>query len=139
MQKDGDIAKPVMTQFGWHIIRRIDKKDVPSCVDAKADIKKRVEKDSRSQEAKTVLIDRIKRENNYSEVPGVRAALIAKIDSGITRGNWKDSVLHTNQTLFTLPGEKLHPGKFVEYMEKNAKRRSDKGKVYWLMNITKAL
>lgn len=128
LKKDGDISKPVMTQFGWHIIKRLEKKDNPSFADAKAEIKKRVEKDSRSQEAKTVLIERIKKENNYTETPGVKAALMAKIDSSITRGNWRDSSLRTNQTLFTLAGKPYTQAEFVDYMMKNAKRRTDKSK-----------
>ena len=130
LKKDGDYTKPVMTQYGYHIIRRLEKKDMPSFNDAKADIKKKVERDSRSQEAKNVLVSRIKSENNFVQIPDVKTKLIAKIDTGIAKGNWRaDSTLRGNKTpLFTLAGKSYTAGDFVDYMEKNAKRRNDKGK-----------
>ena len=130
LKKDGDYTKPVMTQYGYHIIRRLEKKDMPSFNDAKADIKKKVERDSRSQEAKNVLVSRIKSENNFVQFPDVKTKLIAKIDTGIAKGNWRaDSTLRGNKTpLFTLAGKSYTAGDFVDYMEKNAKRRNDKGK-----------
>lgn len=129
LQKDGDISKPVMTQFGWHIIRRIERKEIPSFADSKADIKKKVEKDTRSQEAKTVLIDRIKKENNFQQMNDVKTAFTSKVDSSIFKGNWKaDSSLRNNKTLFTLAGKPYTTSDFIDYVEKNSKRRSDKGK-----------
>jgi len=130
LQKDGDLTKPIMTQFGWHIIKRIEKHDIPSFADSKADTKKRVERDSRSQVAKSVLIDRIKRENGFQQFPEAKALFDAKVDTTIFKGNWKaDSSLKTlNKPLFVLAGKNYTTSDLIEYVEKNSKKRSDKGK-----------
>lgn len=130
LKKDGDISKPIETQFGYHIIKRLEKKDLQPFNDVKNDLKKKVERDSRSEEAKTVLIERIKKENNFKEDAANRAAFDAKIDTSIVKGNWKaDSTLrHSGKTLFTLAGKDYTAGEFAEYIEKNAKKRSDKSK-----------
>ncbi|MBP6732588.1 MAG: peptidylprolyl isomerase, partial [Chitinophagales bacterium] len=130
LQKDGEITKPVMTQFGWHIIKRLEKKDLPSFSDAKADTKKRVERDTRSQVAKSVLIARIKKENNFTEIPGAKEKYVTKLDSTIARGNWRaDSTLHSSANpLFVLAGITYTTADFTDYIEKNSKKRSDKGK-----------
>ncbi len=130
LAKDGDISKPVLTQFGYHIIKRLEKRDIAPFNEAKTDIKKRVERDSRSQEAKSVLINRIKAENNFVAYPEVKTALTAQIaDSSLLKGNWKaDSSLLSKKTLFTLAGKNYTQAEFVEFIEKNSKKRADKSK-----------
>ncbi len=129
LKNDGDISKPVMTQYGWHIIKRLERKDVPSFDAAKQDIKKKVERDSRSEEAKNVLIERIKKENSFTETPEAKNTFKSKIDSNILKGSWKaDSVAFGHKTLFKLAGKNYTEADFAQYIEKNAKRRGDKTK-----------
>ncbi len=129
IQKDGDFTKPVMTQFGWHIIKRLERKEIPTFAEAKGDIKKRVERDSRSQVAKNVLVDRIKREGAFTQFADVKAKFVSQIDSTILVGNWKaDSALRTSKVLFTLAGKNYTVSDFADYVEKSSKKRSDKAK-----------
>lgn len=129
LAKDGDYTKPVKTQFGYHIIKRLEKRDIAPFSEAKGDIKKRVERDSRSQVAKTVLIERIKKENNFTQFADVRTAFTSKIDSGIFNGNYKaDSTLRTNKALFVLAGKSYTQADFADWIEKNTKHRTDKAK-----------
>lgn len=130
LAKDGDYTKPVMTQFGWHIIKRLERREIAAFNDAKADIKKRVERDSRSQVAKSVLIDRIKKENGFTQFADVKAGYFAKIDSTLLKGNWRaDSLLRSmDKGLFTLAGKTYTTNDFADYIEKNSKKRTDKVK-----------
>lgn len=131
LQKDGDISKPVQSQFGWHIIKRLEKREIPSFADAKNDIKKKVERDGRSQEAKNKLVERIKRENNFAEVSAAKVELNAKIDTSLNKGYWKsDSLVRasSNKVLFTLANKSYTQADFFDYVEKVSKRRTDKNK-----------
>jgi peptidyl-prolyl cis-trans isomerase SurA len=129
LMKDSAITKPIMTQFGWHIIKRLDKREIPTFAEAKGDIKKRVERDTRSQVAKSVLVERIKKENGFVQFPDVKANFVTRVDSEILKGNWKaDSALRTNKVLFTLAGKNYTQSDFADYIEKTSKKRSDKAK-----------
>lgn len=129
LTKDGEYTKPVKSQFGYHIIKRLERRPIQPFSEVKNDIKKKVERDGRSQVAKNVLIDRIKRENNFVQFTGVKADFAAKVDSSLAKGNWKaDSALRTDKVLFTLAGKNYTQSDFADYIEKIAKRRSDKNK-----------
>ena len=130
LQKDGDISKPIMTKLGWHILKRLERKDPQPFSEVKADIKKKVERDSRSEVAKTVLVDRIKKENNFTQYADVKADFNSHVDSTIVKGNWHaDSLLHkSTKVLFKLAGKSYTEGDFTDYIVKNAKRRNDKSK-----------
>ena len=127
LKKDAEITKPVMTQFGWHIIKRLEKREIPTFNESKGDIKKKVERDSRSQVAKSVLINRIKKENGFTQFQEVKAKFVTQVDSNILKGNWKaDSALRTSKVLFVLAGKNYTTSDFTDYIEKNSKKRSDK-------------
>ncbi len=130
LSKDGDISKPILTQFGYHIIKRLEKRGIAPFSEEKANIKKKVERDSRSQVAKSVLVDRIKRESGFVQFPELKAAFVKAItDSSILKGNWKaDSALHSDKALFILAGKNYTQNDLIDYIEKNSKKRNDKGK-----------
>ena len=67
LEYKGDISKPVKTGFGWHIIKLIDKKDIPSFDEAKAEIKRKVGNDKRSDIARKALINKLKKEYKFYE------------------------------------------------------------------------
>jgi len=59
--KEGDISKPVQTPYGWHIIRLIERKRPGTFEEEKADLKQKVQKDSRSELAKQAVLAMIRK------------------------------------------------------------------------------
>ena len=40
LSSTGDISKPIQTMYGWHVIKLLDKRGIPSFEDAEEDIKR---------------------------------------------------------------------------------------------------
>ena len=63
----GSFSKPFKTDFGWHIVQLLDKKKLPPLKDLESSLKKKIERDSRSQKTRDVVISRLKNEWGFSE------------------------------------------------------------------------
>ena len=61
----GEIAAPVRSSFGYHIVKLNNSRAVPSFEEMRGDLQQRISRDERSSIARNVLIERLKKENNY--------------------------------------------------------------------------
>ena len=49
LKNDGDISAPFMTPYGWHIVKRLSYKPLPSFEEAKSELKTKISHDSRAE------------------------------------------------------------------------------------------
>ncbi len=91
LKKDGDITEPVMSQYGWHIIKRIEVKGLAPLDQMKTEIKGRVARDSRSQMGRVALIARVKKENGFKQNLANRDEILKVIDTTYLTATWKAS------------------------------------------------
>jgi peptidyl-prolyl cis-trans isomerase SurA len=124
LQKDGDISKPVKTEYGYHIIKRIHRDSVPSFEESKGELKKKVERDTRSSVAKHKMVDKIKAEYNFVENKKSKDDLYKLIADKLAEGKFemKDKSLLTG-TLFTLAGKNYTQNDFVTFLEDRQKKK----------------
>ncbi|MBC7695587.1 MAG: peptidylprolyl isomerase [Burkholderiales bacterium] len=89
LANNGDYSAPFTTNYGWHIVKRIDKKGLASFADMKGDLKQKIGKDSRTQAGRTSLIEKIKKENNFKENTAARMEFLKVLDSTVFQGKWE--------------------------------------------------
>lgn len=63
--KDGEISAPFETQFGYHIVKKLSSKPVPSFEEALPLIQRGINSDERSQMAREAKLEEVKKMYNY--------------------------------------------------------------------------
>lgn len=119
LNANGDYSEPFTTNYGWHIVKRIDKKGLAPFADMKADLKQRIGKDTRTQAGRTSLIAKIKTENNFKENPIALKDFLKVIDTTVYQGKWeaKKAEKLGNKELFNLGTKKYTQNDFAKYIE----------------------
>lgn len=119
LKNNGDYSEPFTTNYGWHIVKRLDKKGLASFDDMKGELKQRIGKDSRTQAGRSSLIAKIKNENKYLENGLAKKEFLKVIDTTICQGKWeaKKAEKLGNKELFSLGGKKFTQNDFAKYIE----------------------
>ncbi|MDP4637701.1 MAG: peptidyl-prolyl cis-trans isomerase [Crocinitomicaceae bacterium] len=131
LKNDGDFSSPVRTEYGFHIIKRLEWKDVQAFTEMKKELQGRVNKDERSKKTQDSFVSKLKNEYGYKDYS--KKALkwfIKNIDSTYYVGKWNADKLKSNKPVFTLGKEKFTQQQFADYMEVNFRNvRKDDAKV----------
>jgi len=109
IENKDDFTKPIETRFGFHIIKKIDHRPVPSFEEAKADIENRIKRDpSRSVSSKKAFIEKLKQEYNYQE----NEENIAKLKDK----NVGDAIDSEQEVLFSINDNQFKTKDLLDYL-----------------------
>ena len=113
---DGQISEPFQSSFGWHIVKRLARKEIGTLDDMLPDIKKKLSSDMRNMVSVERMIAKIKSENNFKEDTLNLIPMVAVIDSSIYKGTWKQPVLNESKTLFVIADQKYGQTEFLKFL-----------------------
>ncbi len=117
LKNTGSFSEPVKTSYGWHIIKLVEKKGIGTYEELQADLKQKVQKDSRSELSKSTMISRIKSKYNFAENQKAKDAFMKSIDTTLMQGKWTaDKAAGMNATMFTLGTNKYSQDEFAKYL-----------------------
>jgi peptidyl-prolyl cis-trans isomerase SurA len=122
LKKPGDVSEPLKTDYGFHIIKLIDKYPLKPFDSLQAQIKRKVENDSRAQTAKDQYLEKIKAKSNFKEYRDNLEAVYAKVaaipDTGKMANTFKAADFKSmNQPVFELAGRKYLQSDLMNYAE----------------------
>ena len=114
----GQIAKPVRTMYGYHIIKLLDYSGIGSLEKERKGLTERIEKDMRSKKSEEVVIKQAKNEYHFKQDDKALEAFMATIDSTILRNEYKPAAnVNMGATLFSLDGCITKVSDFVAYIK----------------------
>jgi peptidyl-prolyl cis-trans isomerase SurA len=107
----GDYTEPIETAYGYHIIKKLDARPVPSFTESKANLEARIKQDpERSITSKQIFIDNLKTEYNYSENQEGKDKLKFKLTT--------DTLEYSNFELFNIDNKSYTIEQYQEYLKK---------------------
>ena len=117
LKNDGDVSKPVRTELGYHIIKRIGLKKLEPFKDLESDLKKKIEKDSRFNMAKNALAEKIMNNYDFKEDRSNVNALYEKIgDDWLKAMDENDGSDPYDLVLFSLKDASFSEMDFFEHL-----------------------
>ena len=82
-------SKPIKTIYGWHIIQRLDRKDIGSFKDIESELKTKVARSDRAELSKLSVINRIKKEYGFVENRDGIDGFYEFCDTSLISGKWQ--------------------------------------------------
>ncbi|OBX25344.1 peptidyl-prolyl cis-trans isomerase SurA [Gelidibacter algens] len=112
-----DISKPFKTNYGWHIVKLLDKKGIPPYEDVKYDIENKIKRDSRSKLINTTLANDLRTTYQVTINPKAKAYFESILNPDFFSSAWllpKD--FKNEQTLVTVQNETITYGDFGNHL-----------------------
>jgi peptidyl-prolyl cis-trans isomerase SurA len=120
LKKDGDYSRPVKTDYGFHIIKRLELKDVQSFETVKKELQAKVNKDERSKKTQDSFVLKLKKTYKYKYAGNKNLQwFIKNIDSTYYLGKWNTEKLKTNKVLFKIGTKTFKQNDFANYLKQN--------------------
>lgn len=113
-----EIAKPVRTSYGYHIIKLLGKSGVGSFEKESKGLTERIEKDMRSKKSEEVVLRQVRKEYNFKANDKNIEAFMATADSTILNAAYEpSSEVKMDATLFTIDGKAIKVSELVDYIK----------------------
>lgn len=116
--RDGAISRPVATSYGYHIIKRLNKKPFPQTLDETtlAEIRQSINNDARAEVSRQALLKKVYQQTNMRRAEFSLADLSGFADSMMTNpGINQYKSLSYNTVLFSFPEQQYAVQNFLDY------------------------
>ncbi len=101
LTKPGEVSQPIQTQFGWHIIKLLERKTIGSLDEMLPEIKTKFARDERGKIGKEVFVEKLKEKYGFELNTEALNTFYGLVDSSIYKGSWKMLPQYKNKKIFT--------------------------------------
>lgn len=89
LTKIGSYSKPFQSNYGWHIVRLMDRQPLESFDSMAATLRQKVVTDTRADVVRNALVRRLRKTYTVTESPDVLIKTLAMADSSLLDAKWK--------------------------------------------------
>lgn len=121
MEKPDSVSAPVRSAYGWHLLKLVQKRSLPSFEALRPQLVQQIERDARSKVRQTLFYERLMAENNFRKASDFQNILLSQLDSSLLRGQWSYDRMNAQAlktTLFYIEDQKYSLRGFYRYAER---------------------
>ena len=116
----GDISQPIQSDYGWHIIKLMDRKGMTSFEELKADLERKVKHDERANSGQHAFLTKSRLDNNYQEnKQSVEEFYKLLAKRTLTDSTFTVEASKLTKPLFSFAGKNFTQADFAKYLKKN--------------------
>ncbi len=125
LDEEGQISGPLRTDFGWHIVKLVEKTPPKSFEEAEEELRRRIQRDARSRRSQEVVIERLKQHYDLMlNLPAIDA-FYDVIDETVFSGQWdRTRADHLNDELFSFAAISFSQQDFADYIDSKQRRQN---------------
>ena len=119
LKNKGDITEPVLSPYGWHIIKLMDRRDIKPFEQMRSEITRMMARDERGSMARNAMVAKLKNDYGFSLEESQRAMLmklagdLGKVDSSYI------AAIHNDQSvLFSFENHSYTVADFASFLSK---------------------
>jgi peptidyl-prolyl cis-trans isomerase SurA len=117
LENTNDYTKPILTSYGWHIVRLVERKSQKPLDEEKTELKQKIMKDSRGEQTRQIVIARIRSEYGVTEDAEARKAFYTVVTDSIFFGKWKATQADAlTGMLFKIGNMTIRQKDFADYL-----------------------
>jgi peptidyl-prolyl cis-trans isomerase SurA len=128
LKNNGDIGTPVQSQYGWHLIKRLDQRGLQPLAALRTQIKNQMNYSQRNLVSRAAWINKLKKEHGFTEQSGALDPFFARIDSVYTAAPEKANpklFAGLKAPVFSIGNKSYTQADFASFIQ--AKSRSRRG------------
>lgn len=123
----GDISKPFKSEFGYHIIKLIDKKGIQSFEELELELKNKIKRDSRSKVINDKRVENLLKAYNVNVTAVDLSPFVSILNDDYFSSSWTiPSTFKGDDTLLTIGTKQILQIEFAEFLFKSQRRRQAK-------------
>ena len=118
-----DISKPFQSEFGWHIVKLIEKHPIKSMDEMKNELETKIGKDDRSKKITASLNEKLRKKYTYKRDDKQYGLISKLVTNDFYDSKWKlpENITDYSATLLSINTKKIDGKAFLDYIEKQQK------------------
>ncbi|MES2544729.1 MAG: peptidylprolyl isomerase [Bacteroidota bacterium] len=127
LTKENPISEPFETDFGWHIVKLVEKYPVGILADRQADLETKVAKDDRSRKIAASLTEKLRKKYTVTRDDKFYASLVKLVTNDYYDGKWTtpEEMKEYTKKLFSINNDKeVNGNNFLFYLQSKQKTGS---------------
>ena len=121
LQNQGDISEPIQSAYGWHIIKLMDTKPIPSFETKKSEIERLIKRDERAQAGNQAFIGKLKKDYKLKFAKGNAKADFYTLlqEKTLTDSAFLAEASNLKKPMFSFAKQTFKQDDFLSYLKEN--------------------